>query len=80
MGDGSDTNDPLGGSEMKEQLLTVTEAAERLALRPATVRKMLYERRLPRVRVGRRAVRIRESDIEALIRLGFEPAYREDRR
>ncbi len=59
---------------MKEQLLTVTEAAERLALKPATVRKMLYQRRLPRVRVGRRAVRARESDVEALIRLGFEPA------
>ena len=65
---------------MKEQLLTVTEAAQRLALKPSTVRKMLYQRRLPRVRIGRRAIRIREADVEALVRLGFEPARWEGRR
>lgn len=65
---------------MSEQLLRVSEVAEQLALRPDTVRRLLYERRLPRVRVGKRAIRIRESDVEAFIRLGFEPARREGRR
>lgn len=63
---------------MAERLLTVPEAAERLALAPATLRKWLYLRRLNCVRVGR-AVRIRESDVDALIRLGLVPARREGR-
>jgi excisionase family DNA binding protein len=59
--------------------LTVIEAATRLAIRPATVRKMLYLRRIPRVKIGR-GVRIKEEDLEALIRHGYQPARCEDRR
>ena len=55
---------------MAEKLLTIPEAAERLALAPATLRKWLYLRRLPCVRLGR-AVRLRESDVEAIVRAGF---------
>lgn len=57
---------------MATKLLTVLDAAERLALRPATVRKLIYQRRLPVVKLGR-SVRLREEDLEALMRLGLRP-------
>jgi excisionase family DNA binding protein len=59
-----------------EKLLTVKEAAERLSLRPCTVRKWLFERRVAYVRVGRRAVRLREADIEKIIRENYTPALK----
>ena len=59
-----------------EKLLTVPEAADRLRLQPSTVRKWLFERRLAYVRVGRRAVRIREGDIEKLICENYTPALK----
>jgi excisionase family DNA binding protein len=59
-----------------EKLLTVPEAAGRLRLQPSTVRKWLFERRLGYVRVGRRAVRIREADIEKLLRDNYTPALK----
>ena|SRR6185295_11594278 len=62
-----------------EKLLTVPEAADRLRLQPSTVRKWLFERRLPYVRVGRRAVRIREIDIEKLLRENYTPALKDTR-
>jgi excisionase family DNA binding protein len=55
-----------------EQLLTVKEAAERLACTEAAVRKWLYARRLPAVRVGR-LVRLRESDLEEAMKKGLGP-------
>ena len=61
---------------MREQLLTIKEAAERCALSPATIRKWLYLRKLPSVKLGRRAVRVREGDLEALVRLGLREARR----
>jgi excisionase family DNA binding protein len=60
-----------------EKLLTVPEAAERLRLQPSTVRKWIFERRLAYVRVGQRAVRIREADIEKLIRENYTPALKD---
>jgi excisionase family DNA binding protein len=59
-----------------EKLLTVNEAADRLCLRPSTIRKWLFERRLAYVRVGRRAVRIRESDLEKLTSENYTPALK----
>ncbi len=53
-----------------QQLLTVLQAAEALALKPATIRKMILQRRLPVVRIGR-AVRIKEADVEGIIRHGY---------
>ncbi len=57
---------------MSEKLLRVTEAAERLAVAPATVRKWLWLGRLTGVHVGR-ALRLRESDVDAMARVGFNP-------
>jgi excisionase family DNA binding protein len=52
-----------------DQLLTVAEAASMLACSQAAIRKWLYQRRLPSVKVGR-LTRIRVRDVEAFVRGG----------
>ena len=52
-----------------DQLLTVRQAAERLAVSEAAIRKWLYQRRLRGVKVGR-LTRLRVSDLERFIGLG----------
>ena len=56
-----------------QRLLTVFQAADALALKPATIRKMIFQRRLPVVRIGR-AVRIKEGDVELIIKEGYQKA------
>lgn len=51
-------------------LLTVEEAARMLACTPAAVRKWLYQRRLPCVKVGR-LVRLRFEDIQRVVTEGL---------
>ncbi len=58
------------------RLLRIDEAADRLALKPRTVRKLIRLGKLPAVRPTVRAVRVREDDVEALIRLGYESLVR----
>jgi excisionase family DNA binding protein len=53
-----------------EHLLKVEEVSEILGLAPSTVRRMLWEGRLARVKIGR-STRVREGDVGALIRLGM---------
>jgi len=53
-----------------DQLLTVKEAAQRLACTEAAIRKWLYQRRLPAVKVGR-LIRLREADLEAMVARGL---------
>ncbi len=62
------------------RLLRVDEVAERLGLKPATVRKMIWRREIPVVRPTKRAVRIKEEDVAAIIRLGLTQARQEGRR
>jgi excisionase family DNA binding protein len=51
-----------------DRLMTVEQAAAALALRPSTVRKLLTHGHLRRVHpTGARAVRIRLSEVTALI-------------
>jgi excisionase family DNA binding protein len=52
-----------------DQLLTVAETASMLACSQAAIRKWLYQRRLPSVKVGR-LTRIRVRDVEAFVRVG----------
>lgn len=52
------------------QLVTVNQAADALALRPATIRKMITQQRLPVVRIGR-AVRITMHDLEDIMKKGY---------
>ena len=56
-------------------LLTVPQAAERLGVRPSTVRFWIWQRRIAFVRVGR-CIRIGDETIDALIARGTVPARR----
>ncbi len=58
-----------------DRLMTVEQAAAALALRPSTVRKLLTHGHLRRVHpTGARAVRIRLSEVTALIDHGRDSA------
>ena len=57
-----------------QRVLTIPEAAERLGLKPSTVRKMVLERRIDVIRPSVRAVRIPESAVERILERGFRPA------
>jgi excisionase family DNA binding protein len=60
------------------KLLSVKEASELLALKPATIRAWLLRRKLPRVNCGR-AVRIPSEAIEQFIEQNTVPAKEERR-
>ena len=64
------------GLQRGNSLLTVEEAAQRLGLRPTTVRDWLWRRKIEHIRVGERAIRIRESVVEEIIARGTVPARR----
>jgi excisionase family DNA binding protein len=51
-------------------LVSVREAARLLACSEALLRKRLYQRALPCVKIGR-LTRIRKADLEAWLRLGL---------
>lgn len=53
-------------------LLKVEDAAERLGLSPATIRRWILDRRIGVVKLGK-AVRLRAEDIETLARNGYRP-------
>lgn len=57
-----------------EKLLTVQQAAEQLGLREATIRKLIFQRRIDTVRPSVRAVRVPQSAIEKILAAGFRPA------
>ncbi len=62
-------------SDTVERLLNAEEAAAFLGLKVSTVRRLCYTRELPVVRpTGRRAVRFRLRDLEALLRMRSQPA------
>jgi len=60
-------------TQPSRQLLTVTDVSDRLALKPATIRKMIFQRRISVVRIGR-SVRIPIEEVEQLIQAGFQQA------
>jgi excisionase family DNA binding protein len=55
------------------KLLTVMQAADRLGLRPATIRSWIWARRIQYVKLGR-SVRLREDTIDEIIEAGTIPA------
>jgi excisionase family DNA binding protein len=59
------------------KLLTSQAFAEKLGIKISTVRSWLLARRIAKVRVGRRAIRIPESEVERIIHEGFVPAREE---
>ena len=58
-----------------EQPLTIEEAAARLGVRPRLVRRLVTERRIGFVRVGR-FIRLRPHDLEAYLDAHHQPAVR----
>lgn len=58
-----------------DQLMTVKEAAKTLAVSEAAIRKWIYQKRLPRVKVGR-LTRLRLEDVEAVVTQGLHPSCR----
>ena len=61
-----------------QQLLRVPDFADRMAVQPSTVRKMIALRKIAVVRIGR-SVRIPEAEIERLQREGLRPRREEVR-
>lgn len=53
------------------RLVTVNQAATMLGLRPGTIRAWYYQRRLSRVRVGKRAIRIPLLEVQRILREGI---------
>ncbi len=60
----------LGRVFTLERLVDVTEAAHLLGCTPAAIRKWLYQRRHPRVKLGR-LTRVRLSDLETILERGL---------
>ncbi len=59
-----------------DELLDIHEAAKLLALKPATLRRWTFTRRVPFVKLGLRSVRYRRADLEKFIADGAKPALR----
>jgi excisionase family DNA binding protein len=59
-------------------LKSVDEAARYLGLQPSTLRRWIYERRFPVIKLGRRVL-IRQEVLDELIRKGERPALRNSR-
>jgi len=51
-----------------DRLLTVRDLAERLRVTPTCVYRWLAENRFPAIRLSRRCVRFRETDVEEILR------------
>ena len=60
----------------EDRLLRVPEVAERTGLRESSIRKMIFLKKLPTVRIGR-AVSIPKSAIDKLIKDGYCPVQNE---
>lgn len=59
----------------EDRLLSAEEAGRFLGLKLSTIRRMTSERELPCVHpTGRRLVRYKLSDLEAIIRMRSQPA------
>jgi len=57
-----------------DQLLRLSEVADRLQVSRSTVRRIVKEGRLRTVRVSPRSVRVRPQDLEAFIRESLDQA------
>jgi excisionase family DNA binding protein len=67
----------MKSNESDERLLRVDEFAKRLEIKDSTARAWLLARRVAKVRVGRRSIRVPESEVARIIREGFVPARKE---
>jgi excisionase family DNA binding protein len=60
--------------ENNEKLWRIPEAADRLAIKSATLRRWLLLRKIAHVKLGARAVRIPQGEIDRLLADGYVPA------
>ncbi len=51
--------------------LDIKTVADRLSLKPATVRKMIFQRRIPTIKIGR-CVRVREDVLTRILKEGLK--------
>lgn len=58
---------PSGSMRRGGKLLTVTEAAERVAISKSKIRRLLREKKLKGVRVAGTSVRIPEREVDKLV-------------
>lgn len=54
-------------AQSSEQLLTLRQAAEALSVDASYVGKLIKRGELPQVRVGRKCIRVRRSDLDVFI-------------
>ena len=57
-------------------LYRVSDVARELGVEESTIRKWIFQRRIPTVHLGR-SVRIKPEDVESLIKKGTRPAVYE---
>lgn len=55
-----------------DNLISVKQAAEKLACSEASIWKWIQDKRLQKVKIGR-LTRLKEQDVDAIIRLGLQP-------
>lgn len=60
------------------KMLTISEAAQALGMKPATIRSWIWKRQIGYVKVSR-AVRIPADEVERLIECGTRPAMKSTR-
>jgi excisionase family DNA binding protein len=53
--------------EVMDELLTVEQAAEKLKMHPDTIRRLLRDKQLPGVKLGKRQWRISEDSLKAYL-------------
>jgi excisionase family DNA binding protein len=58
------------------RLLTVSQFSQQLGIQPSTTRSWLWKRRIEFIKVGR-CVRIKESEVNRLLKQGRVPASKE---
>jgi excisionase family DNA binding protein len=61
----------------QEKLLSGAQVAELLGLKPVTIRQWIAKRKITAIKIGDRAVRIPESEVQRLIDRGTTPALPE---
>ncbi len=55
-----------------DKLISVKQAAEKLACSEASIWKWIQDKRLQKVKIGR-LTRLKEQDVDAVIHLGLQP-------
>jgi len=53
------------------ELFRVEDAARKLSIKPGTLRRWIFDRKIQVVKIGTRAVRISDLEIERIIRDGM---------